>query len=437
MKTIWRRLTSVRTTVTLLVIVGILLLVSVTLPSEDSLGPAAESFTRSTAGRLLLEAAGLDRLGTSPIFLAVLTLFFLNLTAVLVDRAVITVRRTRLRPPSEATIDRWCDAPNAVTGPPRDGLDSEGVLTVLRGMGFPAVQAGDGLAWGVKHRTAPLGFLAFHLSFYLVLLGGIAIFLTRFVGVSALVEGQSFQGYTQVQRTAPWIEPPELPIRLERVEARFEDGQALHLGADLRFEGAGTSVVKSTRINHPARWGASTILVNRAGVAPILWLQDRDGFTIDRVAVAAETLSGNPTDVALAGGAYQFRITPIAGRGHFPNREELQAVDVRVEALDESGRTLADATLTAGRSLDLGEVVLVIPEIRYWAGLTVVREYGAAALIAGFVLGTLGLIWRLMLYRREIAVVWDGRSVSVAGRAEHFSHHFREELAMVSEMLTR
>ena len=63
------------------------------------------------------------------------------------------------------------------------------------------------------------------------------------------------------------------------------------------------------------------------------------------------------------------------------------------------------------------------------------REYGAAPLIAGFLLGTIGLIWRLMLYRREVAVVWDGSNFSVAGRAEYFSHRFREELATIKDLL--
>ena len=40
-----------------------------------------------------------------------------------------------------------------------------------------------------------------------------------------------------------------------------------------------------------------------------------------------------------------------------------------------------------------------------------------------------------MLYRREVAVAWDGGAFSVAGRAEYFSHRFREELATIRELI--
>ena len=58
-----------------------------------------------------------------------------------------------------------------------------------------------------------------------------------------------------------------------------------------------------------------------------------------------------------------------------------------------------------------------------------------AAILLVFLLGTIGLIWRLMLYRREVAIVWDGKSFAVAGRAEYFSHRFREELATMRDLL--
>jgi hypothetical protein len=58
-------------------------------------------------------------------------------------------------------------------------------------------------------------------------------------------------------------------------------------------------------------------------------------------------------------------------------------------------------------------------------------------LVAGFVVGTVGLVWRLMLYRREVAVVWDQESFAVAGRAEYFSHKFKDELETIKDFLER
>jgi hypothetical protein len=280
-----------------------------------------------------------------------------------------------------------------------------------------------------------LGFLLFHISFYLLCLGGITIYSTRFVGVSALVEGQPFQGFNRVLRAAPMLGPPILSLVLDSVDAQFENGQTLHLGAVFQIEENGIPVERKSRINHPARSGASTILVNRAGIAPVLWLQDREGFTLDRVAVAAETLSGKGTEVELAEGTIRLLVKPVVDQMHFPDRSELQATPVEIEARNASGSVLFAGTVRVGHHIDLGEAVLVIPELRFWVGIYVVREYGGTLLIAGFLLGTIGLVWRLMLYRREVAVVWDGNNFAVAGRAEYFSHRFREELSTILDLL--
>jgi hypothetical protein len=66
-----------------------------------------------------------------------------------------------------------------------------------------------------------------------------------------------------------------------------------------------------------------------------------------------------------------------------------------------------------------------------------VSERGGVLLIAGFTLGIVGLVWRLMLYRREVAIVWEGVAFTVSGRAEYFSHRLREELNTVVHYLER
>ena len=58
-----------------------------------------------------------------------------------------------------------------------------------------------------------------------------------------------------------------------------------------------------------------------------------------------------------------------------------------------------------------------------------ISERGGALLIAGFAIGIAGLVWRLMLHRREVAVVWDEERFTLVGRSEYFPWRFREELA--------
>ena len=72
-----------------------------------------------------------------------------------------------------------------------------------------------------------------------------------------------------------------------------------------------------------------------------------------------------------------------------------------------------------------------------WARIRVVSERGPAALVAGFLIGVLGLIWRLVLYRRELVLAWDDDRFHLVGRAEYFSWRFREELESIRDALSK
>lgn len=428
--------TSPTTTVSMLCAMSVLLLLNVALPQERVVGK--EAFAAicegSPAARLLLDTLDLGRMSVSPLFLAALGLFFLHLTLVLVKRAGVTVRRTRLRPPSAQTLREWAAEDRALTGSAPGGLDRGHVLATLKGFGYRAVGTGEGSVWSVKHRSAPLGFLVFHLSFFLVCLGGAVMYYTRSVSTAVLVEGQEFAGAGTVAREAPWGPPPAVRFVVEEVTAEFDAGEPVHLSAKLRFLGAGGGVEKTSRVNHPARWGSVKVLVNRVGIAPTLWLQDLAGYTIDRVAVAAATLTGAPTVVPMADGRIQIEVQPLVDAFNFPGRDRLPATEFLVKVLS-GDELLFGGSLRGGGHAELDGVVLAVPEVAYWTGLYIVSERGGGPLILGFALGTLGLVWRLMMYRREVAVVWEREGFAVAGRAEYFSRRFRQELETIRSYL--
>lgn len=421
--------TSPRTTVLLLCVMAVLLFLNVALPQERVLGE--EAFAAicedSRAAGFVLDTLGLGRMSVSPVFLGFLALFFLHLTLVLAKRAGVTIRRTRLRPPSRQTLEGWATGERALTGTATCGLDRNHILKILKGFGYRVVGVGDDAVWSVKHRTAPLGFLIFHLSFFLICLGGAAIYYTRSVGTAVLVEGQEFTGVTKVIRAAPWGAPPDVRFIVEEVVAEFEAGEPVHLSAKLRFFGPGGGIERTSRINHPARLGTVKVLVNRVGLAPTLWLQDLAGFTIDRVAVAAATLTGPPTVVPMANGRITVELRPLVDSSNFPDRDRLLRTDFAMRILRDE-EVLFDGPLSTGGHAEFDGAVLAIPEVGYWVGVYVVSERGGGLLVLGFVLGTLGLVWRLMLFRREVAVVWRGQTFAVVGRAEYFSHRFRQEL---------
>jgi len=429
---------SVRSSAVLLLILAALLILNVALPQEKTLGEAAfaDLIRSGPAARFFLHTLGLGTMSTSPIFLGVMGLFFLNLILVLGARWRSIWRQARLRPRSEPVLRAWQRGSGTLTAVLPQHWDTGHVVHTLRGAGYQARKVGKSAVWGVRHRTAPLGFLVFHISFFLLCAGGLLIYYTRFVGDVVLTEGQEFAGvYRQVRRESPLGWRPDLAFRLLEVVPRFVAGQPLSLEAVFRFRGGRAGEERRSRVNHPARWGSSTVLVQQAGIAPVLWLQDPRGFTLDRAAVVAMTRGVDPTVVPLAEGTVEVSIAPMAPGNDFPVREDLPMLPVHLSVRSQ-GKTVFSGVLTRGDAATWPQGRLVMEDLNYWLGVQVVSERGGGLLIAGFVMGILGLIWRLLLYRREVAVLWDEESYSLAGRSEYFSWKFQTELARLAEGLS-
>jgi hypothetical protein len=400
-----RFFTSARFTVVVLCVLALLLLLNVALPQEAVLG--TESFAAMLEGKpvatFFLDTLGLGRMSTSPAFLGTLGLFFANLIVVLVKRVGPTWRRVALKPRSEKGLRAWARLEEALTAALPVSWNTGHAARTLRGFGYQVRKPGVRTLWAVKHRTAPLGFLLFHVSFLLIFAGGVLVYYTRFVGSVVLSEGQEFTGqYGKVLRHRPLGPPPRLSFMLESVDPRFERGEPVHLSAVFRFRQPGSTEARISEVNHPARWGSTSVLVNRAGLAPVLWLQDSEGFTADRVVTPARTRGGQASDIALGDGRTTVIIRPLADTSRFPLRDELRTAPLSFLVTQDS-RVVFDGELRPGNAATLEEGRLVLEEIRYWVGMTVVSERGGGLLITGFVVGIGGVIWRLLWYRREVA----------------------------------
>ena len=432
-----RGFTSARFTILLLCLLALMLLLNVVLPQENVVGAArfAEFTKGSPVVRFALVTLGLGHMSVSPVFLTVLALFLLNLLMVLLARIGPTWRRVALKTRSDKGLQAWARLEEAKTVPRPDAWSVGEAARTLRGFGYQVRRPGERSLWAVKHRTAALGFMLFHISFFLISAGGVAIYYTRFVGSAYLSEGQQFQGqYNKTIRTRPIGRPPDLPVMLESVDSRFDRGEVVHLGAVFRFRQAGASETRKARVNHPAHWGSTSLLVNRAGLAPVLWLQDSNGFTLDRIVVPARTLVGPPTDVSLGDGRVVVYVLPLEPGEPFPSREELPRASMNFRVTLDS-RVVFDGALRPGQATEFEGGRLVLQEFRYWIGMTVVSERGGGVLIAGFTLGIIGLIWRLLWYRREVAVTWDDSEIRLVGRSEYFSGRFQDELKAILSTL--
>ena len=438
MRRLWRLLTSLRTAAVLMALLGVLLLLNVVVPQRAVLGDEAFSRLAGQGGawRFFLVTLGLGSIPTNPLFLGALGLFFVSLGASLVDRFRPMLRRSRERKPTPEVAATWLARPGALQAPLPAGWSARAASEVLRASGYRTDRVGEGRLWGVRNAAAPLGFALFHASFFVLCLGGALLYGTRFAGTATVIEGQPWQGtYGRIVRVPPWAGRPDLAFAVSDVESRVEQGAPVHLGATVRFLNAGRSAEQKARVNEPATWGPSTVLLQTAGLALELWLQDAEGFTLDRVLTPAVKTAGEPTVVSLAKGRWEV-VVPSLARESFPARDELAETKVRLKVQRPAAReAVFDGELQPGGSVRLGDDRLVLQDVRPWVGVLIVSERGGGLLIAGFLLGVVGLTWRMLWYRREVLAAWGEGTLTLAGRGDHFPLRFRQELEALLELL--
>ncbi len=426
---------SLRTTAAIITALSVLLLVNVLVP-QAAIDPSgyAEAARRGGASRFMVVTMGLGQLSTSAVFLATLAVFFVNLAAVLVDRARTTVRRIGLALPTKAQIEGLLDGPASTAAATGWEGDPGRARNVLETLGYRVVPVAAGVLWGVKHRAAMLGFAVFHLAFFVLAVAGGLLYATRDVVTLSAVEGQWVDSAAGgVVRRAPVGAPEQFRLSLERVDVRLEQGAPIDLAATIRlddFDGA----VRTTRVNHPAVRGDTTILVERAGIAPVLWVLDERDFTVDRVAVATSAGGGFPSRLPLGSSGLEAVVEPIAVGAGFPERSALSTAPVALR-LEMRDRVVFDGSLRPGESVDVEGLRVRLKEVKYWAGLRLVSERGGGWLIAGFVLSVVGIMWRMVWYRREIVVAFEDGRLRVAARGEFYPGRARAEAERILSLL--
>lgn len=433
----WRSLTSSRATMTILVLLGSLLLLNVVVPQVAIVGQ--DGVERAVGGsevlRFLLVHMHLSELSTSPLFIGTVVLFFLNLALVLVDRTHATLKRLRFVPPTEAQVHTMSEASSAMVYPLPDGWTPARAEEVLSRLGYRVSRPGPHAAWGLRHATAILGFPLFHLSFFVLCAGGLAIYSTRYVTTLIVTEGQPFSTRGGgVVRIPPRGPPPPQELLVQQAHARLVDGRPVQLGAVLQRLGGAAEAPREAWVNEPAEWGSLSVLVERAGLSPVLWLRDAQGYSVDRVAAPAFLVGGVPSRTPLAGGAYTVEVAPVAVGHEFPAREALPRHPVSL-VVRRGEEVLFDGALVAGQFADLGGPTLKLEELRYWVSLRVVDEQGGLLLVIGFLLAVTGLTWRLLWFRREVGVWWDESRLVLVARVEYFPTQFREELEAIHALL--
>jgi len=436
-----RRLASLRLTIWVLAALAVLFLAGLWIPQKALFD--REGYLRWVAANpslsRVLDATGLTDVYASPIAIALWVIFFANLLAVMSARLPVILRRVALSGPIPDPSSGGFPFVRRLPAQGPGGLDAARI--VLERRGYRVRRDGERLR-AVRNRFSPLATPAFHLSFVVILAGGVATSLTRFQGRVDLGVGERFTGslaqFVSRPHVARFATLPAERFDVEAVAPTVVDEVPVRLEVALR-DVDGTA--RSMEVNRPHCSDAGTCYVLKdADVAPLLLVLDAEGRELEGGYVRLKLILGKPAQARLMGLPLEVRLFPDwqrVGEEDATRSREMRNPALQLAIVTEDGRTVRK-TLRAGEELAAGAYRIRFAGWRYWIQLFVRSERGLGVLLSGFGLAATSLALRLLFFSRELVVaLLPADAVEIAGRADYYRALFSDEFeAVVREVAT-
>lgn len=437
-KKLVKYLSSLRFTIVLICLLGVMFIIGLWVPQIRLVKDIyLQWYMRDPQLVRFLDALGLTSIYTSPITITLWVFFFLNLALVLWQRIPVVKHRIAL---SDAKIV----APESAAGylfkksyPVPAGVSADDLFGQLRKRRYRVLGDGSGF-YAVQNRFAPIAFMLFHISFYLVLLGGLVTVYTEFIGYLDLAQGESFQGSLASYNTKPPVkmpeigQPPKTSFNVESITPHVVGNTPTSIDVRLRDQAGQPHDVG---INTPYATGATSFVFKHLGMAPHFTLKDPSGKQVEDALVKLDVLRLVPDRFTMGG--YEFTATfypdfeMLDGKRASKTREFNNPVFF-IEAVDKAGNKVGEGLVPKDGTLQFDGNRLEMKELRYWVRFYVITQRGLPILYLGFAIACVGVIWRLIFYKREVVGALregeDGsRSLVVAGRSEYYKSLAEDE----------
>ncbi len=393
----------------------------------------------------LIDYLGFTDIYLSPVTVILLALFFINLSVVIINRLPVMLKRMYLTDERPAfTIN---DLKKVKAGSISIENQSGEILLSLKAFfkkkRWQIIEGNESNTLvAIKNRFSPIGFMLFHLSFLLCLIGGLLITYTRFSGEIALTEGEEFRGdikqFQRIVNDAKVMKKlPPLSIYLEKVKPSYVNDVPVELLVHLKTNYKDEIRDEVIRVNEPLKMGPVSIIAQRVGVSPLFIVKGSGGRELDGAFVSLNVLDGEEDAFTFeTDRSVKFKVKFYPDYILEDGVEKTRSIELNNPAIhlaiERDGKIINEGTIRQGEYIDLGMHTQVgFKDIRYWSEFIIVREYGQWPLVAGFIFASAGLIMRLVFYQRRIriAIEYEGNKpvVYMDGKSEYFRHAFKDE----------
>jgi len=446
------RLSSLRTTIFLILSLGGIFLLGLWIPQKGLLNNDLYIAWKAKAPGLVsaLELLGLTDIYTSPVTLALWLLFFINLSLVMWKRAAI------IRALTSAAERKPIDPVSAVYThrvmiglPPGDlsgGADLGRLSAILGKEGYRMYGTPERF-YAVRNRLSPYATLLFHLSFFLMLIGGVVGVYTKFEGTLDLAEGEEFNGEPERYnglRLPKAGRPPELHFSVETARPETVEGRSVGVRVTINDASGKGRLVE---VNRPYESDGASLVIKDLGVSPLFVISDaiagNSGRELDGAYVKLSAQPDKKGVFSMAGLNIETRFFPDYEKKYgkdFSRSNEIKNPAYNL-SVKKDGKVIGQGTVRPGEILKAGDYDIEFREMRYWVRFYAVKEYGGKIVFAGFFFAIIALVLRLFFYRRELAGMCSsgpqGTQLQLAGRSEFYKALYEDEFTKLAERLKR
>ncbi len=464
----WRQLTSMRTALILLLLLGVASIPGSLIPQRPQNPMRVQDYFTKHPGT----AAWMNRLSLfdvfgSPWFSAIYVLLFISLIGCVLPRTFDHLKASRALPPSTpANLDRM-EFFHSWQG---NGDELLAARSWLKNRRF-RIRECNGSISAEKGYLRETGNLFFHLALILILVGVSLGALFGMKGEAIINVGDRF---TNTQTTYDSLSLGKLSrnhslspfeIIIDDFQAKYDPRTNAPLDYTLRvtmIDKPGAKKVKRIiKVNSPLEMGSTNVYLQANGYSPIVTVRDKSGQVVMEGPVPFLPQDGNLTSIGAIKApdshpqlGFIAAFLPTAAknkvRGGFSIYPE--ALDPRlllsawkgdlgldsgipqsVYRVDTSKMTkIGLQSLSVGQTFTFPDGSIRFDGLVQWVNLQVVRDPGKMYSLAGGILAILGLLGSLFTRRRRIWIRTAGEGkVEVAGLARSGVPGLENEIALL------
>jgi cytochrome c biogenesis protein len=469
----WRQLTSMRTALVLLMMLGVAAIPGSLIP-QRSQNPMAVTamFTDSPTKATWYERFSLFDVYASPWFSAIYILLFISLIGCVLPRAFEHYKAARALPPVTPKNLSRMEFYSQWKG---TGEEIEIARQWFKKNRF-RVRELDGSISAEKGFTRETGNLFFHLALVLILIGvsfgslfgmrGEAIVNVgeRFINTPTTFDSLSFGKLFSEKSLPPFS------IQVDKFVGKYDpvtnSPQDYTLWVTVKDSPESAPVKKIVKVNSPLTFGSTRVYLQANGYSPIVTVKDSTGNVAFQGPVPFLPQDAN---LSSTGAIKVPDATPQLGfvGSFFPTigrANEGGGISVFPEALDprlflaawtgdlgldngrpqsvyridtESMKKIGLKSLAPGETYKFSEGSITFETYVPWVNLQVVRDPGKSYALLGGIVAILGLLASLFTRRRRIWVSVLKKNVEVAGLAKNAAPGLEDEIAQLARLLGR